>query len=242
MTSSAGAGGPGGPASPGDDEAGPEARPARGDRGWGGVPPEAPTRTLEILRALGNPVRMRIVRAMALGNPMRVSDVAAAVGEPANSVSYHLRQLAGAGVVRRVHPEGATDGRETWWSAEDWNGLVVEPSEIADQPGGGPALRAMSALMSSEAAQLFSMERITSSEELGWPGIVANGVLRLTRAEADELTEALGHLMESARATSRAHARAGDEDTHDYDYRLAVLATPGTGTGTTPPDTTPPGD
>ena len=61
----------------------------------------SPEETMRILKALTNPLRMRILRVLSLGEAMRVSDIARAVDAPANSVSYHLRQLERADIAHR---------------------------------------------------------------------------------------------------------------------------------------------
>jgi DNA-binding transcriptional ArsR family regulator len=74
----------------------------------------APARTLEkiphppadaldlatIMRTLGDPLRLEIVRLLADGDPRVCSDVSSTMGLPASTCSYHLRLLREAGVTR----------------------------------------------------------------------------------------------------------------------------------------------
>src|SRR5687768_6358912 len=55
--------------------------------------------------------------------------LAAAVGEPVNKVSFHLRLLAKYGFIEEA-PELARDGRDRWWRLAyadglDWDDLAL---------------------------------------------------------------------------------------------------------------------
>ena len=53
-----------------------------------------------IMRTLGDPVRLEIVRLLADDRPRPCSEVSAAMGLPVSTCSYHLRLLREAGVTR----------------------------------------------------------------------------------------------------------------------------------------------
>jgi DNA-binding transcriptional ArsR family regulator len=53
-----------------------------------------------IMRTVGDPVRLAIVRLLADGEEHSCSDLQAALGIPASTGSYHLRLLREAGVTR----------------------------------------------------------------------------------------------------------------------------------------------
>ena len=55
----------------------------------------------ELFRLLGDPVRARIMYALTGADEMCVGDLALAVGSSESSVSYALRLLRTAGVVRK---------------------------------------------------------------------------------------------------------------------------------------------
>lgn len=184
------------------------------------LPPE---QTLEILKVIAHPIRLKIVRLLSLGESMRVSDVAREVEEPANSVSYHLRQLARAGIVRKVEPPGSHDARETWWQLPDWQGLYVDSEELRSIPGGPAALSALSTVMSADVAQVFSVD---ADGAPGWPGLQSDLGLRLTHDEAEELIGRIDEIVGRALVTSRGHAASDDPDTHRYDVRLLLRARP----------------
>lgn len=55
----------------------------------------------ELLRLIGDPVRVSILYALTGAEELCVGDIAVALGVPENSVSYALRLLRTAGVVRK---------------------------------------------------------------------------------------------------------------------------------------------
>jgi DNA-binding transcriptional ArsR family regulator len=65
-----------------------------------------------ILKALAHPLRRRIVAELRRG-PASATTVAAALGENTGATSYHLRELAKAGLVEDDPDRGR--GKERWW-------------------------------------------------------------------------------------------------------------------------------
>jgi DNA-binding transcriptional ArsR family regulator len=53
-----------------------------------------------VMRTVGEPVRLQIVRMLADGRERSCNDLQAALGLPASTGSYHLRLLREAGVTR----------------------------------------------------------------------------------------------------------------------------------------------
>lgn len=184
-------------------------------------PKRSPDETLRILKALASPARMKIMRILSLGEAMRVSDIARAVGAPANSVSYHLRQLERAGIAHRTIPEQGQDARETWWQVPDWRGLALDPEVMNGIPGGAEALQSLSSVLQEDAAQLFS---VFASHIPGRPGLQSDVTLRLTYDEARELVDQMGELVDRALTTSRSNATRHRTDADTYELRLVLRA------------------
>lgn len=70
--------------------------------------------TSAMLKALANPLRRRLVNELSRVDYARAADLAAACEVAANSVSFHLRVLAEAGLIEEA-PEHARDRRERVW-------------------------------------------------------------------------------------------------------------------------------
>ena len=61
------------------------------------------TETLDlatIMRTLGDPVRLDIVRLLADGTPRMCGEISATMGQPNSTCSYHLRLMREAGITR----------------------------------------------------------------------------------------------------------------------------------------------
>src|SRR5690625_753931 len=67
--------------------------------------------TRDMLRALAHPLRMQLLQRLGGRGTARAADLAADLGVPANSVSYHLRILAKGGAI--VEAPEAEIGRAT---------------------------------------------------------------------------------------------------------------------------------
>jgi DNA-binding transcriptional ArsR family regulator len=65
--------------------------------------PHPPAETLElatIMRTLGDPLRLEIVRLLGDGRPRVCNELSGALGIPPSTGSYHLRLLREAGITR----------------------------------------------------------------------------------------------------------------------------------------------
>jgi DNA-binding transcriptional ArsR family regulator len=67
------------------------------------------------LRALAHPLRARLVGALRLHGAATATALAHRLGTNSGATSYHLRQLAGAGLVEEDPDLGTA--RERWWRA-----------------------------------------------------------------------------------------------------------------------------
>jgi DNA-binding transcriptional ArsR family regulator len=91
------------------------------------------------LRALAHPVRLRLLTELLARVHGTASELAAVVGLPANSVSFHLRQLAKYGFLEEA-PEHARDGRDRCWQLAYQDG--VDYDELMTTPAGRAAVAA----------------------------------------------------------------------------------------------------
>ena len=93
------------------------------------------------LRALGHPLRLRLLGLLRLHGPATATALGRTVGAAPNAVSYHLRQLARAGFIE---PAGsaAGDHREHAWQASH-DVTSWEDRAFADSPESHVALDAL---------------------------------------------------------------------------------------------------
>lgn len=90
------------------------------------------------MRAIANPVRMRILGMLRIDGPATVGALADRIGEAPGSVSYHVQTLAKHGFVEEA-PELARDRRERWWrAAHDYTSW--DNTEFRDDPASRASL------------------------------------------------------------------------------------------------------
>ncbi|MET7509513.1 helix-turn-helix domain-containing protein [Streptomyces albidoflavus] len=177
------------------------------------APSEHKVRTLDprSLRGLAHPLRMRLFRALRESGPATASQLAARLDESSGATSYHLRQLAAYGFVEDAPEHGK--GRERWWRATS-QGIRLEPERLnlAD-----PVQRGAIDVLMHEVADNHTEELSTwLGTRHEWPTVwqeaydLSDYSYRLTPAQAMELRERAGELLESFRAYEAQNADAED--------------------------------
>jgi DNA-binding transcriptional ArsR family regulator len=152
------------------------------------------------MRALAHPVRLELLAALGTG-PLTATQCAERVGESPQSCSYHLRTLARHGFVERAETE---NGKERPWQKVA-RGLHWSASADSD------AARALSGTFLARDFQLLRQYLASPSED--WPEpMYTQSVLRLTPAEASELSDRLFDLLEPYFANVREEAPADAVD------------------------------
>ncbi|MFJ3745114.1 ArsR/SmtB family transcription factor [Streptomyces albidoflavus] len=177
------------------------------------APSEHKVRTLDprSLRGLAHPLRMRLFRALRESGPATASQLAGQLDESSGATSYHLRQLAAYGFVEDAPEHGK--GRERWWRATS-QGIRLEPERLnlAD-----PVQRGAVDVLMHEVADNHTEELSTwLGTRHEWPTVwqeaydLSDYSYRLTPAQAVELRERAGELLESFRAYEAQNADAED--------------------------------
>lgn len=165
--------------------------------------------TSPMLKALTHPLRRRIVRVMGSGEPMRATDLADRLGVPANSVSFHLRQLAGAGMIRES-PELARDRRDRVWVLAG-SSFGLDYPETPVSPEDEAAIRAF---VDQEGLDLQDLVRrvLTWAPEWGAGrdpvprAQLLSTTLELTAEEMEAVGEEVREVLARARTRSRAES------------------------------------
>ena len=100
------------------------------------------------MRALAHPVRLAILEQLQRNGPSTATRLAPAVGATPSVTSWHLRHLAGFGLVR--DSDAGTDRRQRWWEAA----------------AGGFRFEAAGDEESQTAARMLSRQLFRRSEDL----------------------------------------------------------------------------
>lgn len=90
------------------------------------------------LRAIAHPVRSMLLYELFARGAATATILGTAIGEPVNSVSFHLRQLAKYGLIEEA-ADLATDGRQRWWRPTATEGLHISTEKLRNTPGGTAA-------------------------------------------------------------------------------------------------------
>lgn len=93
-----------------------------------------PTSTIHLdaaaIRALAHPLRSRLLTALRTDGPATATFLAQVLATNTGATSYHLRRLAGVGLVEETE---AGRGRERWWRAASESHAWTE-RDVADDP------------------------------------------------------------------------------------------------------------
>ncbi|MBM7807863.1 DNA-binding transcriptional ArsR family regulator [Geodermatophilus bullaregiensis] len=165
------------------------------------------------LRALAHPLRATLLGLLRAEGPSTASKLGQRLGESSGSTSYHLRQLAGFGLVEEVPGEGT--GRERWWRALH-RSTRWQTEEVVTQPGGREVVEELThqslatqrRLLAAHAEQREGLEEVwrdaTSLNDwalhLSPEGARAlldelNGVVERWRTEREEPGQPLVHVL-----------------------------------------------
>lgn len=93
------------------------------------------TFTTPMLKAIANPLRRQILNTLSAMESARAADLAQVLDVPANKVSFHLRELAKAGMIAE-DPELARDKRDRVWKPTADGYTTGEVEEREDDPQG----------------------------------------------------------------------------------------------------------
>lgn len=157
---------------------------------------------------MAHPLRLDIMERVGRRGTARAADLAADLGIPANSVSYHLRILARGGVIEEA-PEAARDRRDRVWrltqdSYMSGRNDEAEGSSQASDPeylaaSGATSLAVIDWVRTAWAAEIARTG--ADSEEKGTGHLFGTSV-RLT---AEELAELNRVVMETLFAANERH-------------------------------------
>ena len=159
------------------------------------------------LRALAHPMRIKIVGLLRLHGPATATALADRLNVNTGATSYHLRELAKAGLV--VEDEERGNARDRWWRSVYAMSVLDDPEMMSTDPDAVLGyLRGV--------AQGYAEEMFRHVEEL--PGLPSEWVeastisdwnLRLTAEQTDVLREELIGVLAKYRTDPDAEAPPG---------------------------------
>lgn len=157
-----------------------------------------------MLKAMAHPLRQRILQLLRQRRHLRAADAAAALAEPANKVSFHLRVLADAGLIEEA-PEKARDGRDRVWKVSEgsWSlGNAEHP--VADETLGNAVIQLFVAEHHELVRRVAAWApEYTTGRETHVHGTFTRSSTHLTEAEFVELMAVIQKAISDA------------EDAHD---------------------------
>lgn len=162
------------------------------------------------MRAIANPVRMRILGMLRIDGPATVGALAERIGEAPGSVSYHVQTLAKHGFVEEA-PELARDRRERWWrAAHDYTSW--DTADFRDDPAGRASLDEFRRqVLDGYHHELVGALEAESDLEPGWveASESSDGAAHLTLDETRQLAAELAAVREKWFARGAREARPG---------------------------------
>lgn len=176
----------------------------------GAVQSNYETMSTEVLKAMANPLRRRLVRALSVAGSGRAADLAQSLDVPANKLSFHLRTLAQAGLIEEA-PELARDGRDRVWRPVRKARSVGSPQHpVADKFLGDQVL---AGVVEDDMSVLNRVAAwapgYTSGEDPVVRGTLTDMRLRLSRERFVAMIEAMSRVVEEFRGEQEAEDALG---------------------------------
>ena len=163
------------------------------------------------LRALGHPLRLRLLGLLRVGGPATATALGEQVGAGPNAVSYHLRQLARAGFIEPAEAAGRDRREHAWKASHDVTSW--EPSGFGDSPPSSAAADLLRRrIFDAYDQRLEAYLRGEAEEPASWRAAAGFGDLAF-RASPEDLKAALAEVNAVVtRYQQRAGAAQGDPD------------------------------
>lgn len=181
--------------------------------------------TSPMLKAMTHPLRRRIISTMRPDTPMRAADLAKRLSEPANSVSFHLRKLAEAGMIIEA-PEHARDKRDRVWVAAGVGYGVPQPGTLRSEN----EELLLRAYLDQAGVDLQDLVRRALEWAVEWSSgrddvrraELNIGTITLSREEALEMAEELNAVIARARRRLREMEPREGQQRQDWEFMTVV--------------------
>lgn len=165
-----------------------------------------------MLKALAHPIRRRIMSVMGAQDFARAADLAEQLGVPANTLSFHLRSLADAGLILEA-PEHARDRRDRVWKLAHVAFQVGSPEEPIAPENELPLTGFLSQMALDQQRMVARIlewaPAYATGRDADVKGNLSTGTLRLTPGQAREVFREMQEVLERARELHGAGAPTG---------------------------------
>jgi DNA-binding transcriptional ArsR family regulator len=150
----------------------------------------------QAMRALAHPVRLAVLSYLQRHGPATATHLAPHVGATPSVTSWHLRHLAGFGLVVDAGPgEVRDDRRQRWWKAAA-RGFSFEVGESADAEAAG---RVLADQLIEIAREQVDRRIVETEPELdhAWRRLagISSTTIMLTAAELEALARSIDELL-----------------------------------------------
>jgi predicted ArsR family transcriptional regulator len=156
------------------------------------------------IRVLAHPLRSRLVGELRLDGPATATRLAEALGTNTGATSYHLRQLAEAGLVEE--DPGAGHGRERVWRAAH-DVTSWQRNAYADDPDATAAADWLAGFQVQRFADRAEQwQRALPDEPAAWrdAAMMSDYILTLSSSQLDGLLKELDAVIERHRGETNA--------------------------------------
>ena len=173
------------------------------------------------LKALGHPVRIRILGLLRMDGPATATSLATRLGLNTGATSYHLRQLAQHGFI--VEDDQRGNARDRWWAAAHQSTHTgrQEPPDDAGREALDAYLQSV-AVFYIENVQRAIEERPIVPDEWRQASEFSDWVLTLTPKRAVAVLDAISAVVDDV------DDEDGDEDAAAFTIQLQAFPRPGT--------------
>lgn len=172
-----------------------------------------------MMKAMSHPLRGRILAIVNGLGHARSTDIAAELGEPVNSISFHVRSLANVGILVEV-PELAKDARERVWKLGPPT-INADLDLLKDDAAYRTSASASIGLIYSEVERAITAAMAAGPETLAHSEATS---LRLTRHQARALALRVHAVIEEF-DDDPAAAAAGTQTEEDPDDTATAIYT-----------------
>jgi DNA-binding transcriptional ArsR family regulator len=156
-----------------------------------------------MLRALAHPLRMRMLDLLQADGPATATGLGKRVGESSGTTSWHLRQLAEAGLVEEDSERG--NKRERWWRSAQETTRMRAADFIGDPDLAGP----LDLFLRSVIEQRYQAESRFLSELPRWTeqwydkAVFGDARLSLTPEETAAMSDEIDAVIDRYRRDAR---------------------------------------